>query len=337
MKYKLNNQECEIIFKKLEKTDLADNKFVIVDEAVTRFYPEIINGLNNEIYILDANEENKNLENLNKILTIMYQKNITRKTLIVGIGGGVTTDMAGFATSVYKRGCRLMQVPTTLLSMVDAAIGGKTGVNFQSVKNGLGSFYPAEKIIINIDFLKTLSKTEMLAGMVEIIKMSFLPESKLALLLKNKSSHLELVQEAIRTKMEICVKDLEDRGLRRLLNLGHTFGHVLESVSKYEIKHGTAVAIGMHAAAKFSKRKKLIGQSEYNEISARFILHDLPNNFSSKYIEQIKKNGAEILQQDKKADTKINLVLFKGIQELTVYRTDNFTEIIDSLLEFANG
>ncbi|MCF7792790.1 MAG: 3-dehydroquinate synthase [Candidatus Cloacimonetes bacterium] len=336
MKYKINNKSCEIIFDELRNIYFEDDKFVIIDRKLFELFPEKFNIFKERSHIFKANEENKNLENVKQILQNMHAKNVNRKTLIIGIGGGVTTDITGLAASLYKRGCNLMLIPTTLLSMVDAAIGGKTGINFEGIKNGIGNFYPAKKILIDTDFLKTLPQSEILAGMVEIIKMSFLPTSKLDSLLKENYTFQGLIEAAVRTKMGICIKDMEDKGLRRLLNLGHTFGHVLESASNYQINHGKAVAIGMRAAAKFSKRMKLIDQSEYNEINSKFILHDLPDKFSAKYSEKIKEKGLDILKQDKKADTKINLVLFKGRNDLQVFQIDNPKEIIETLLGFAN-
>jgi 3-dehydroquinate synthase len=174
----------------------------------------------------------------------------------------------------------------------------------------------------------------MRAGMVEIIKMSFLATSDLKKFL-TENNEQQLIREAVRTKMEICEKDLEDQGRRRLLNLGHTFGHILESVSNYEINHAEAVAIGIRAAAAFSRDLKLISQQKFSRINAFLDQFDLPVYFSGKYRDPIETKGVEILHQDKKADSKINLILFQEDQGLTIYRTDDRHALIKTLLRFA--
>jgi len=341
MKFIIENLEAEIIFSKnlLTKLDQDENNVYIIDAKVFELFSATLSPIkdHSRIFKLEAYEQNKNLDTLQKIYKFMKVNNVNRNNLIIGIGGGVTTDITAFASATYKRGCRLTLVPTTLLGMVDAAIGGKTGVNFDNIKNGIGCFYPAEKVIIDTDFLETQQKADYRDGFVEIIKMSFLPNSNLAEMLFNEQNIEGIIKETIRTKMELCQQDLHDRSYRRLLNLGHTFGHVLESISNYKITHGTAVAIGIRAAVRFSLQKGFIDISVCEQIERKLDLFDLPASFPSKYLSQLLDNGASILKQDKKADHKINLVLFKDLQELFVYKTDNSTEVIKILHEFADA
>ena len=338
MKFIIENLETEIIFSKffLTEFDKDENNVYIIDAKVLELFNATLSPIkdHSRIFKLEASEQNKNLDTLQQIYKFLQANNVNRNNLIIGIGGGVTTDITAFASATYKRGCRLILVPTTLLGMVDAAIGGKTGVNFDNIKNGIGCFYPAEKVIIDTDFLETQQKADYRDGFVEIVKMSFLPHSNLAEMLFNEQNIEGIIKQAIRTKMELCQQDLHDRTSRRLLNLGHTFGHILESISNYKISHGTAVAIGIRAAIRFSFQKGFIDNSVCEQIERELDLFEFPTSFPAKYLSQLLENGASILKQDKKADHKINLVLFKGLQELFVFKTDNSTEVIKILHEF---
>jgi 3-dehydroquinate synthase len=340
MKYQLENKKIEIVVasKLSNELTLEQNCVYVIDKKVYELFQQDFNSISDETRILlfEANEQSKNLASLPKIYAFFKAKNVHRRTLIYGIGGGVTTDITAFAASTYKRGCRCILIPTTLLGMVDAAIGGKTGINFENIKNGIGSFFPAEKVVLDEKYLETLSNSKLQAGMVEIIKMSFLSNTNLPELLERNATLIDLIREAIKTKMDICVHDLEDKNTRRMLNLGHTFGHVLESVSDYVISHGTAVSIGIRAAARLSRNLEFIPKSVCEQIENRMDDHNLPKSFPTKYLKGINKNGREVLKQDKKADTQVNLVLFKNLQKLFVYRTDESDEVLDVLREFAN-
>ncbi len=313
-------------------------EYFIIDSILYKLYKELFVGALNpkKIFQLVAKEKNKNIDTVLNIYEFFLQSNATRNSCIIAIGGGITTDIAAFAASTYKRGCGLILIPTTLLGMVDAAIGGKTGINYENIKNGIGSFYPAEKVIINTDFLGTQLEADYKGGFVEIIKMSFLPTSNLPEMLNNEQNIEEIIKEAIRTKIKLCQQDLHDKSSRRLLNLGHTFGHILESISNYKIPHGAAVAVGIRAAIRFSLKKGFIDSEVYRRIEKRLDKFDLPASFPGKYLPQLLEKGIFILKQDKKADDKLNLVLFKGLQELFFYKTENSIEVISTLQEFAD-
>lgn len=322
----------------LTKIEQDNNQVYIIDSKVYNLFKNNFDPIKDKsrIFVYEASEYTKNFVSLHKIYKHLHINQIKRNSIVYGIGGGVTTDITAFAASTYKRGCRLVLVPTTLLGMVDAAIGGKTGINYGNVKNGVGSFYLAEKVIINIDFLKTQSEAGYKDGLVEIIKMSFLPQSNLYKTLSKKQNFEDIIKEAIRIKLMLCQHDLHDKSSRRLLNLGHTFGHVLEYVSNYEISHGTAVAIGIRAAAKFSLKKGFIGQETLKTIEERLDKYGLPASFNSKYLPEIIRIGESILRQDKKADDKVNLVLFKDIQELFIYKTEDSCDVIKIFKELSD-
>ncbi len=338
MKYKLNGQISEIIFSSLQTTQLfcGENIFVIADVVISKHFPHLFADLEESLHYFEAKEKHKDFDHLRQILDKMQKANVNRQTEIIALGGGITTDLAAFAASIFKRGCRLILVPTTLLGMVDAAIGGKTGFNYAGVKNIIGSFYPAEKIIIDVEFLKTLSEQELQAGMVEIVKMSFLPNSNLSQLLAERVSVEEIIKEAIRNKIAVCVNDMEDRNSRRLLNLGHTFAHILEAASDYAISHGNAVSIGIRAAARYSLKKGFIQINQFSEIKKRLDRYALPQTFPNRYIKAIQKKGISLILQDKKADDRINLVLFKNNSELFLHTADDITEILQVLQGFAD-
>ncbi len=317
----------------------GDNQVYIIDSNVYNLYKKLFHSIKDHslIFIYEANEQTKNFDSLQRIYNFLYANNINRNSIIYGIGGGITTDITAFAASTYKRGCRLILIPSTLLGMVDASIGGKTGINYYNIKNGIGSFYTAEKVIINTNFIKTQPKADYRDGFVEIVKMSFLQQSNLHKVLSEQQNIEDIIKEAISTKMEMCRNDLHDKSSRRLLNLGHTFGHILESISNYEISHGTAVAIGIRAAARFSLQKSFIDNTIYSQIENTLNKFELPATFLAKYLPQLLENGISILKQDKKADDKINLILFKGLQNLIVFRTEDCIEVINILREFANA
>ncbi len=210
--------------------------------------------------VLPCGEGGKIWAAVEGIITEALENRLGRDTLFIGIGGGIVCDIVSFAASVYMRGCLLHLIPTTLLAMVDASLGGKTGFNFGGYKNIVGTFYPAEKIHIVPDTLKSLPEKEIEAGMAENIKhaclgdvelFTLLEERKEAILSKDVRLLSEVVEKSLQVKARIVERDLTESGIRAHLNLGHTFGHALESVEKLEgSAHGDAVAWGLGMAMK---------------------------------------------------------------------------------------
>ncbi len=286
------------------------------------------------IYIFDAIEEKKTIDEIRKIYSFFLNNNVNRETIVVGIGGGITTDITAFAASTFKRGCRLQLIPTTFLGMIDAAIGGKTAINFNGIKNAVGTFYPAAKIYVNIEFLKTLSKENNNNGWAECLKVSLIKDTGLYEILSNKNAEItsEILSKSIEIKMNICKNDLTDSGDRRKLNLGHTFAHLIESASEYTISHGEAVAIGIRKAAKYSYNEKMISNDELIKIIELLDKFNLPSSISNKIKSKLKENGKKIILNDKKAGEKVRLVLFQGFQDIIVKEIDNYQKIIDLLI-----
>ncbi|NNM68277.1 MAG: 3-dehydroquinate synthase [Spirochaetales bacterium] len=212
-----------------------------------------------------AGEAHKDLSSIEQLLEVCLSAGLGRDSTLGGAGGGVVTDMAAFAASLYMRGCRLVLIPTTLLAMVDAAVGGKTGVDFGGYKNIVGTFYPANEVRIWTGALKSLSEREYLSGLAEVIKHGLLganrvwdlvKEQRPAVLARQNSVLDELVREAVLFKARVVEKDLREVGERAFLNLGHTFAHALEAVLNFDgtLSHGEAVAWGMDRALSLGVR-----------------------------------------------------------------------------------
>lgn len=238
-----------------EFSDTWEHPFLIIDSEVIRLWdsllqPAILSA--SGLYVMEAREVLKNTFTLSQIWDSMSAAVIHRDTPVVVIGGGLVCDIGAMAASTYLRGLRLMLVPTTLLCMVDACLGGKTGVNLAGAKNQVGTFNPAEKILIVPEFLDTLPEREFKSGVAEIIKTALIGDRSIQGLLErmdignpDKSSVLEIIRKCLEVKGGIVSEDLRETGKRMLLNLGHTIGHALESASEFQLSHGEAVGLGL--------------------------------------------------------------------------------------------
>lgn len=227
---------------------------IITDSNVGRdVLPRL--GLDYPVITVSPGDENKNLDSLSAIWDGLIRQGATRKSLAINIGGGVVTDMGGFAAATFKRGIRFVNVPTTLLSAVDAAVGGKTGINFEGFKNEIGSFAPADAVVISTGLFSTLPPEEMLSGYAEMLKHGLLSSAEdyvdllhFDILNADLDRLLPLLEKSVRVKERIVEEDPHERGIRRALNLGHTAGHAFESLAIHKghpIPHGYAVAYGI--------------------------------------------------------------------------------------------
>ena len=237
--------------------------------------PSIFKKGNDTLCILGAGEKYKTIENVLEIVRAALNSNFNRNCLFVAIGGGVLSDMTGFAASMFKRGVDVEFVPTTLLSDVDASIGGKTGCDFDSYKNMIGAFYPAKKIHIWNSFIQSLPQNEFISGLGEVVKTAFLFSPELTEILKTqKEKVMSRNEEVLQKIITICAKakaktvheDFKEKGIRAYLNYGHTFGHALETVAGLgKISHGEAVAWGIGRALELSLDKNLCSAEFANE------------------------------------------------------------------------
>ena len=277
------------------------------------------------IYFIKASEINKNQKNVNKILKILLDKNFSRQDCLISVGGGIVGDISGFASSLFKRGIKFINIPTTLLSQVDSSIGGKTGVNTTHGKNLIGTFYQPKIVISDTFFLKTLPQREIVCGYGEILKHSLIANKKffkylkknIVNILKLKTPYIQkAIYESCKIKKKIVEKDEKEKNVRKILNFGHTFAHAYEASLNYskKLNHGEAVLLGINSALNFSLNKKILKDFEYKTIINHLNNPKLPSNlkkfFSTKDINKI----LSFMTKDKKNDSgMINLVLLKKI------------------------
>ena len=277
------------------------------------------------IHYIKATEKNKNLNTSNSILKILLNQNFSRQDCLITVGGGITGDIGSFTASIFKRGLKFINVPTTLLSQVDSSVGGKTGVNTNIGKNLIGTFYQPNLVISDINFLQSLPEREKICGYGEILKHSLIDNKNFFLFLnKNylkiinlKSPFIEkAIYESCKIKKRIVEKDEREKNLRKVLNFGHTFAHAYEGTLNFskKLNHGEAVILGMQTALKFSMLNRLIKPKEYeliiNHINNSNLPMNLKKNFSIKDLNKI----LSFMSVDKKNQSKkINLILLKKI------------------------
>ncbi len=277
------------------------------------------------IYLFNASEINKNMNSVDKILKILLKKNFSRDDCVISVGGGITGDVSGFVASLFKRGLKFINMPTTLLSQVDSSIGGKTGVNSKYGKNLIGSFYQPNLVITDTQFLKSLSKREIICGYGEVLKHSLISDknffnflNKYVKKILNLSSPFieKTIYESCKIKKIVVEKDEKEKGLRKILNFGHTFAHAYEASLGYskKLNHGEAVILGMKTALNFSLKNSSFKKKEYeliiNHIKNAKLNYSLNKFFSLKDLNKI----LSFMIKDKKNNSsKINLVLLKKI------------------------
>ena len=342
---KINKVLIEGSFHKFDLPKKYDSILIITDDNVYKEQlDDFIKCFNNEViyeYIISSGEESKNLGIYEEIMKYCVQNNISRKSVVIALGGGVVGDLAGFVASTYMRGIDLIQVPTTLLSQVDSSIGGKTGINMGIYKNIIGSFYQPELVYINVNALKTLHKDEFISGLAEVIKYSLIDDYEfLDYLMQNSNSILNFHEERLRyiinkcvnTKLDIVKKDEKENDLRRVLNLGHTFGHGIEKLGK--LSHGFAVSIGTVMAFKFSLKRGYINNDYYNKLIKVYNLYNLPITFND--IDS--KDIIEVMKKDKKNSFgRFNLVIPTDYGKVRVIDDATEDEIYQVIEEIKNA
>ncbi|MCA1927801.1 MAG: 3-dehydroquinate synthase [Calditerrivibrio sp.] len=275
-------------FVKSELKNLLEETKVhfIVDKNVKGLYPDLFSA---ETFLIEADEHNKRLPTVEEILKFLKYRNCLRGDIVLAIGGGIVGDIVGFASSIYMRGVKFIQVPTTLLSMVDSSVGGKTGVNLEDVKNLVGSFYQPEKVLIDTLFLDTLSDEEFYSGFAEVIKYSLIFDNELYKFLFD--NHMEIkkrdkkmlefiIKRCCEIKASVVEEDEKEKGVRRLLNLGHTFGHAIEIDSDHKIKHGHAVAKGIYLETLFAKKYGLVAKETTDYVKNIFDLYGYDTSYN---------------------------------------------------------
>ncbi len=259
------------------------NLFIIVDNnteefCLPKFLPYLETNLTIEIVEFEAGEANKNIETCVQIWNVLTELGADRKSLVINLGGGVVTDLGGFVASTFKRGIDFIHIPTTLLSMVDASVGGKNGVDLGNLKNQIGVINVPKMVLIDTQYLDTLSKNEMRSGLAEMLKHGLIYDTEywekfLDLKAIDFADFDELIYRSVEIKNEIVTEDPTEKNIRKALNFGHTLGHAIESYfleneNKTTLLHGEAIAIGMILESYISLEKGLLTSNEYQVIKS---------------------------------------------------------------------
>jgi len=315
------------VFRKLKDNRIymdSDKAVFIISSRVYELHKNFIRDTlkdsdrENHIFIMNDSEKNKNYKYAEKFLNLFLKKGITRKSVVISIGGGVVGDFAGYISALYMRGVPLIHVPTTLLSMVDSSIGGKVAVNLDTGKNIAGAFHQPSFVISDVRFLSTLPEEEFINGLAEVLKHGLIGDYNTFTLLENADINTiyenefltELVAYSAKFKSEIVEKDEKESGIRVILNFGHTIGHAVESLMEYTISHGAAVSTGIIAIIKLCNRLEMITDSEVKRVLSimkKFGLSNLDLKISPEDI-------IDHMKYDKKnSDDKINFVFINGI------------------------
>ncbi len=324
---------------------------IIIDRNISqKFISKIKKSLNKKkiyVHFFRASETNKNFNSVNKIVNILLNKNFSREDCVISVGGGIAGDISGFAASLFKRGLKFINIPTTLLSQVDSSIGGKTGVNTKFGKNLIGSFYQPNLVLSDIEFLKTLPKRELICGYGEILKHSLIANKSFYKFLdKNSDKILKLsspfieraIYESCKIKKNVIEKDEKEKGLRKILNFGHTFAHAYEASLGYskKLNHGEAVILGMQSALSFSLKNNLIKKHDYYSILRHISEVNLPSKIKKFFkIRNLNKILSFMIKDKKNNSNKINLVLLKKIGNPIInreYKKDELAKFLKNEL-----
>ena len=259
-------------------------------------------------------EAGKSLDVARECWDALGRNGFTRSDVIVGFGGGSVTDLAGFVAATWLRGVGLINLPTTLLGMVDAAVGGKTAINVAAGKNLVGAFHPPLAVLVDLDFLDTLPEAEYRSGLAEVVKCGFIADPVILDLLAaepaGRTCQAELVVRAVRVKADVVAEDLTDLGRREMLNYGHTLGHAIESASSYSIRHGEAISIGMVFAAQLARHAGLLDRESALAHRELLAAMRLPTTYQGASFADL----LGLMRVDKKArGDRLRFVVLEGI------------------------
>lgn len=310
------------------------NKFLVVtNDKVNSLCGEKFISSRSEILVLPDGEIYKNMEVLNKIIDKALEIKLERKDAIIALGGGVIGDMAGFAASIYQRGIDFIQVPTTLLAQVDSSVGGKVAVNHVLGKNMIGSFYQPKLVLADTNTLNTLDERQFKTGLAEVLKYAFIEKTcgcdtdynLFDFLLSNKSeimnkNHLvlkQLIRICCELKSNVVNQDEKEKGLRAILNFGHTYAHAIEKLTNYDkYTHGEAVSVGMYLIFELAKKMNSISDEYYNSSIALLNQYGLMSKVHEKFNPD---EFYETMKSDKKvSDSSINFVMPSGNKEVII-------------------
>ena len=309
---------------------------IVTDSNVAPLYLDAVRSYVSECaavvteYIFDAGESNKTLDTVKGCYDKLLACDFNRRDMIIGLGGGVTGDVAAFIASTYMRGCRFVNLPTSLLAMADSSVGGKCGVDYDKYKNIVGSIYMPSLVYASTDVLQTLPDREFSSGVAEILKAGLIRDANFyEWLIMNFSEIMEkdgealkyMLSKAVEIKQYYVTKDPFEEGERMILNFGHTIGHALEKHFDFKYLHGECVALGSVAAAYISYKRSMLSTEEFYEIRDMFVPFDLPISLDPFDIESVYSN---IGHDKKNTDSGLKFILLKKIGKAVI--TNDVTE-----------
>lgn len=338
--------DFQSLAEELKKLDIENRKAcIITDSHVLSLYGneimDILGGIcrKNVLFSFAAGEENKTLQTVKDIYTLLISEKFDRKDLIIALGGGVVGDIAGFTAATYLRGIDFIQIPTTLLAQADSSIGGKTGVDFDGYKNMVGAFYMPRLVYMNVSTLKTLDDRQFFSGFAEVMKHGLIKDGIFYEWLLDKmyeicdrdpDTLLEMVERSCKIKKLVVEKDPTEKGDRALLNFGHTIGHAIEKASNFSLSHGECVALGCVAAAFISWKHEWLSMDEYYEIRDMFVPFNLPISISDIDPEEILR----LTKSDKKMEGgSIKFILLKKVGKALIERNVTDEDILNAISE----
>ncbi|MDF2541972.1 MAG: hypothetical protein K0S47_1690 [Herbinix sp.] len=333
----------------LRSIQLENRRFMIVsDQTVSSFYLEEcrkhIQPIAKEVYkyVFPSGEKNKNLDTVNACYEHLIHHAFDRNDCLIALGGGVVGDLTGFVAATYLRGVRFIQIPTTLLSMVDSSIGGKTGVDFKAYKNMVGAFHQPKLVYMNLGTLQSLPDAEFYSGMGEIIKHGLIKDTSYYQWLKlhvnevkSKEYHTleEMIERSCFIKKNVVEEDPKELGDRALLNFGHTLGHSIEKLKNFTLLHGECVSIGMAAASYLSMQRGYITSDEYRDILRTIQNYRQPISTDQLDIEEV----LQVSKLDKKMDLgQIKFILLVKIGKAVIDNSvteDELRQAVKSVLQ----
>lgn len=316
---------------------------IVTDSNVEKHYGEellsLLSGAFKTVvlFVFQAGEAQKNLSTVGNLYEFLIRNKFDRKDLLLALGGGVVGDLTGFAAATYLRGIDFVQVPTSLLAMVDSSIGGKTGVDYLHYKNMVGAFYQPKLVYINIASLQTLPEDQYYAAMGEILKHGLIQDANYYEWLINHLTEIyerempvleEMVLRSVQIKQAVVEADPKEQGIRAILNFGHTIGHAIESLKQFQMLHGECVALGMQAAAYISWKRDYIEKEEFFEIRDMFAGFHLPISLDGLETNDI----LEVMKNDKKAiGGVIQFILLKEIGNAVIDKTVTEAEMTEAI------
>lgn len=326
------------------------NLYIITNETVNHLYKNFFKNiiknkaLKLHLLVLPDGEQFKNITTIQKIYDFLADNQANRSSIAIAFGGGVIGDMTGYAAATYMRGMGYIQIPTTLLSQVDSSVGGKTGVNHSSGKNMIGVFNQPMQTIIDISFLKTLPTREIIAGYAELIKAAFIKNKNLFEQLTSINIHeiiedpiflIEAIYQACQIKAKVVEEDEKEKGVRAILNFGHTLGHLLETLTSYsKYLHGEAVIVGMDFSAWFSMKKELLSEQQFNQVHQHLAKLNIRINIS----KPSQENFIELIYHDKKASNRgIKFIGLKQIGNYHIFEQTTPEELWESFEEYISS